>query len=188
MITRNGIVLVLLLVNETEGDTRHAIASGLIHDINNGPYRLKASAGVGRVCHSSSDYARSYREAVEALSVLQRLRRDGSVLCFERLGVLRLLFRIQHKDELAEFVDQTVGALRRYDESHGGSLMQTVHAYLDCNGNLVATARALNIHVNSLLYRLQRIRDIAKVDLDDAEARLDLHVALKVLETIDGAD
>ena len=44
----------------------------------------------------------------------------------------------------------------------------------NCNGNLVKTSQALFIHRNTLLYRLNQIRDLLGRDIDDALVRLEL--------------
>lgn len=41
------------------------------------------------------------------------------------------------------------------------------------------TAKELNIHRNTLVYRLNRISEITQLDMDDANVHLNLHLALK---------
>ena len=53
-------------------------------------------------------------------------------------------------------------------------LLETLRQYLYCNGNLVKTSQALFIHRNTLLYRLNQIRDLLGRDIDDALVRLEL--------------
>ena len=48
--------------------------------------------------------------------------------------------------------------------------------------NVMQTARELFIHRNTLLYRLDRIRELGGFDLDDAETRLKLQLALRAHE------
>ncbi|MBV9133462.1 MAG: helix-turn-helix domain-containing protein, partial [Chloroflexi bacterium] len=60
----------------------------------------------------------------------------------------------------------------------------TLAAFLGNNGNLQATARELNLHVNSVGYRLQRIQAIARLDLERSDDRLLAQVALKILSGI----
>jgi purine catabolism regulator len=41
------------------------------------------------------------------------------------------------------------------------------------------TAKELNIHRNTLVYRLNRIAEITQLDMDDANVHLNLRLALK---------
>ena len=65
-----------------------------------------------------------------------------------------------------------------YDRQHGGKLMPTLEACLQYP-TLAKTAQALHIHRNTLLYRLQRVQEVAGLDLEDGDTRLTLHLALR---------
>ena len=70
--------------------------------------------------------------------------------------------------------------LRRYDERHGTDFYNTLYRYLLAERNVVATAKELFIHRNSMIYRLQRIRQILDVDLDDPNMRLYLLLSYQI--------
>ena len=82
-------------------------------------------------------------------------------------------------DRLVEFVNRHLGALVEHDRARGGNLIPTLKAYLEA-GEQQAAARRLRVHPNTLRYRLDRIREISGVDLEDPETRLNLAVALRV--------
>jgi hypothetical protein len=44
---------------------------------------------------------------------------------------------------------------------------------------VVETAEALFVHRNTLLYRMERIREISGLDLDNPETRLSIQLALR---------
>ena len=58
-------------------------------------------------------------------------------------------------------------------------LLITLDAYYNSNGNMRLTAKELNIHRNTLVYRLNRIAEITQLDMDDANVHLNLRLALK---------
>ncbi len=70
--------------------------------------------------------------------------------------------------------------LRRYDEHHGTDFFNTLYQYLLAERNVVATAKALFIHRNSMIYRLQRIQQLLDVDLDDPNMRLYLLLSYQI--------
>ena len=59
-------------------------------------------------------------------------------------------------------------------------LIKTLEAYFNCHGNLSQTAESLIVHRNTLLYRMNRINEIAGIDLNRPETRLALHLALTI--------
>ncbi|MDO8672889.1 MAG: helix-turn-helix domain-containing protein [Dehalococcoidia bacterium] len=116
-------------------------------------------------------------------SIIKRLGKTGQVLCFEQLGVLHLL-KLEDREEIASFVARELGLLLEYDGRHGGYLVETLRAYVEQNGNLRATAKALQVHINTLLHRLERIQDVSGHDLHDYETRLSLSLALKIVQLL----
>lgn len=61
--------------------------------------------------------------------------------------------------------------LKQYDEESHSDLYHTLYTYLRCSCNMAETARQLNLHRNSLLYRLNQIREICQIRLDDPDIR-----------------
>jgi sugar diacid utilization regulator len=146
----------------------------------------RVTVGVSGTCHSANAIAGSYAQARRALEIAQRFSPagHGDVICFEDLGLYRLLFHVGDPAELRGFTEQVLGSLLEYDQRHNADLVRTLAAFLDHNGNLQATARKLNLHVNSVTYRMQRIQAIANMDLERSEDRLLAQVALKILSGI----
>jgi hypothetical protein len=58
-------------------------------------------------------------------------------------------------------------------------MAQTLRAWLDHQGNVPATARALGIHPQTVRYRLRRLRSLLGDALDDPSARFELSLALR---------
>jgi hypothetical protein len=71
----------------------------------------------------------------------------------------------------------------RYDAEHGTPLLPSLRTYLDSFGDMVAAARQLHVHPNTLRYRLRRIRELTGLDLDDADARLAVSLQLRLTAT-----
>jgi purine catabolism regulator len=146
----------------------------------------RVTVGLGAPCLSASAIAASYAQARRALEVSSRFypAGHGDVVAFDDLGLYRLLFHVTDAAELRGFTEQVLGTLLEYDQRHNADFVRTLAAFLDRNGNLQATARALNLHVNSVAYRMQRIQQIAGLDLERSEDRLLAQVALKILSGI----
>jgi purine catabolism regulator len=136
--------------------------------------------GVGRHHGGIGGLALSFREAEQALAIGRALLGGNRSVHFEHLGVQRLLFQLRNNPELASFYEDLLGKLQAHDERQGAELVHTLEAFFACHGNHVRTAQRLHLHRNTLLYRLDRAKQVLGVDLDDAETRLALQVALKI--------
>jgi hypothetical protein len=58
-------------------------------------------------------------------------------------------------------------------------MAETAHAYVREGGNAAAMARALDLHPQTVRYRLARLRELLGDQLDDPDARLELELALR---------
>jgi PucR C-terminal helix-turn-helix domain/GGDEF-like domain len=72
---------------------------------------------------------------------------------------------------LAPFAELTPKARRRMED--------TALAYVREGGNAAAMARALDLHPQTVRYRLARLRELLGEQLDDPDARLELELALR---------
>ena len=126
----------------------------------------------------SSGVGTAHREVRAVLDTLARFKRWGQVVAVPELGLTGLLAGVSD-ERLVEFVNRHLGPLVDHDRARGGNLIPTLKAYLE-EGEQQAAARRLRVHPNTLRYRLDRIREISSAELDDAETRLNLAVALRV--------
>ncbi len=140
------------------------------------PQRL-AHGGLGRTAPELADWRDSHREASQALSMAVRLN-ERHPLFFGDLSVYRLLFKLEGNTELEAFCREVLGPLMDYVGS--GDLLETLEAFCDRLGNLSQTAEKLFIHRNSLLYRMERISQLAGIDMNNPDTRLAVHLALKI--------
>jgi purine catabolism regulator len=86
------------------------------------------------------------------------------------------------------FYRETLADLVAYDKKQAGELLKTLDAYFNHLGNLRATSDALHVHRNTLLYRLERIEQISKLDLSNAEAYFSLWLALQAHRVLSSAE
>ena len=143
---------------------------------------------IGKEANGVLAWPRSLREAEQALLLGRQLLDTSHVLDFGDLGVYRLLLLLRESPELWEFYRTTLAALADYDRKQHAELLKTLEAFFANLGNLARAADALHVHRNTLLYRLERVAEISGLNLDDAEDRLALWLALKahrVLQTLD---
>jgi PucR family transcriptional regulator, purine catabolism regulatory protein len=142
------------------------------------------AAGLGTAATGPAEARRSYAEARDAARLGRLVLGAGHVARPADLGVYRLLLALRGGHELAEFTRTTLGPLLA-DRRSGDALLETLEVFFACNGNLSEAARRLDLHRNSLIYRLNRARELLGHDLDDPELRLSLQLALKARRVLD---
>ncbi|OWA35904.1 sugar diacid utilization regulator [Saccharibacillus sp. O16] len=111
----------------------------------------RALAAVGRAEEGIAD---SFMQARAALGVLMALRPDASIVEFDEVPFLAGL--------AAADIPPRLHAAARLDEHP--ELLATLRTFVDCEGSMSASAAALNIHRNTLQYRLKRIAELTGRD------------------------
>lgn len=137
------------------------------------------AVGVGQAARDITAWRNSYRDAVQALELAARLHTD-TPLYIGDLGVYQLILSLSDREKLLAFCHKVLGTLEEYDHRQNADLIKTLEAFFSCHGNLSQTADSLIVHRNTLLYRMNRINDIAQIDLERPEIRLALHLALTI--------
>ncbi|MBB4918112.1 PucR family transcriptional regulator [Streptosporangium saharense] len=74
------------------------------------------------------------------------------------------------------FSSALLAPLREYGSR--ADLLESLRAYLACNGHWDAAAQRLGVHRHTLRYRMRRVAELLGRDLDDPGARAELWVAL----------
>jgi DNA-binding PucR family transcriptional regulator len=72
--------------------------------------------------------------------------------------------------------------IRDYDAKHGSNYLGTVRAYLDTFGDTLAAAQRLGVHPNTFRYRLRRLSEVARLQLQDPGERMLLMLQLRLLD------
>jgi sugar diacid utilization regulator len=151
---------------------------------------LMRQAGAGRLTCGLSELARwpelapqALRQAQHAIDLGVRLGRAGQTICYEELGIYRLLLQVGDMQQLRQFAEDVLGPLLDYDARHKVDLVGTLSVYLNQHESLKQTARVLRVHVNTVTYRVQRIEQLTALDLTNPDHRLSAHVATKIIES-----
>ena len=134
--------------------------------------------GVGRVCKKGDRIRQSFIDAQKVLALMDKNLLAASALHYSDLGVYRLLSEIESAEAIQNYCMENIGRLIEADRGNHSELVKTLRFYLYNNCNLLKTSQALFIHRNTLIYRLNLIKDILEKDLSDALVRHELFLSL----------
>ncbi|CCQ98028.1 Transcriptional regulator, CdaR [[Clostridium] ultunense Esp] len=144
---------------------------------------MEIRIGVGRVYKGLEKVNKSFSDALKTIRTGKVLT-DKEVVTFNELGIFKILCQDFLTDELEDFYNTTLKPLVEYDEKKSTELVKTLEAYYKFNGNLTRMSEYLYTHYNTILYRINRIKEITKMELDNPNDRLNLEIALKIRELL----
>ena len=77
--------------------------------------------------------------------------------------------QLRGHDEVDRGLREALAPLTTYDAERNADLAHTLVVYVRLGGNIAATAEALFLHRNSVVYRLQRIEEVSGLPVRDTE-------------------
>ncbi|MER8235568.1 helix-turn-helix domain-containing protein [Streptomyces sp. NPDC094049] len=93
-------------------------------------------------------------------------------------GTLEALLRSVPVEVASAYHARVLGPLTAHDRENGVSLVATLTIFLDLDCSWTRTARSLDIHVNTVHYRMRRIEELTGRNLSRLADRADLRAAL----------
>lgn len=143
----------------------------------------KLTIGIGRSYEGVHQLWESHEQAKLIVEKLNKTN-TRSILDYDDLGLYRLLSFDGIQGELIEFCKDTIKPLIDYDNVNNSELVKTLKTYFQCNGNMKKISQKMYVHYNTIIYRLQKIKGITGLDLDNDESRLNLEIAIKAMDLL----
>ncbi|MEV6731094.1 MULTISPECIES: helix-turn-helix domain-containing protein [unclassified Streptomyces] len=120
-----------------------------------------------------------YAEALRCLEALHALGHTGDGAGLPDLGFLGVL--LGDRADVGAYVEQVLGPVIAYDTQRGTELVRTLEAYFAHGASLARTKDALHVHVNTVVQRLDRVRQILGEDWNTPAGALEIQLALRIL-------
>jgi len=142
--------------------------------------------GIGRAYPGYDKLSDSLHEAQQTVRFQQSSVKKPKehYAFFEDMGIARLFGTPEIRTDLLSHADEVLQPIMDYDAEHDGKLLDTVQAYFEHGGNLRKISEVQFTHYNTVVYRINRIRDILKIDLKDPETAFSIQFALKIRDLL----
>jgi len=142
-------------------------------------------AAVSDVCHSVGELAAAHRDAKQVLQILRTFAVNAdspTILTAGELGAGCMLLAAADRGEAERLVRRALGPLANPDNPKALEVLQTLHAFVACSWGIRRAAEQLQVHENTIRYRLGRLAEETGRDvLTDPRAQLDAQIALLIL-------
>ncbi len=146
-----------------------------------GTARARVRAGIGGYHPGLRGISRSYLEAQQAIEAGRKLRPEA--LAHGHDEVIPHLVLAQNPRLAERFVAHSLGPLLDKKTRNREQLLDTLEAYLTY-ASVKDAAAALNLHRHTVLYRLDKLRELLGAELDTPASRLRLQLALDLRKLI----
>jgi PucR family transcriptional regulator, purine catabolism regulatory protein len=101
-----------------------------------------------------------------------------------RFADATMLSVLRDTEEAQVVVDRVLGELIAYDRRHSSEMVRTLDTYLRCDRSWVQTAAALDVHRQTVVYRMQRVEAITGRKIADTAAIAEFWLALRAKDLL----
>ncbi|AOM82908.1 transcriptional regulator, PucR superfamily [Salisediminibacterium beveridgei] len=136
--------------------------------------------GIASQKNENNGFHNSYKEAKIALEIGKQNVGSGDRTFFKDTRINRLLMTISTDDDIMQIVKDTIEPLIHYDEKRQTDLVHTFMTYNNYKANVSQTARALNLHRQSLMYRLRNIESLTQLSLVNSDDVFLLELSIRL--------
>lgn len=126
--------------------------------------------------------SQSFEEAKKVIQLLKDDEKEEKIYFFNDFYFDSFLIDSISREQGKKFYTHYLHTLLTYDHENKTSFTPTLKAYLAHHLNIATTSRALFIHRNTLLYRIEKIKGLIPVDLEQEKNTFALQLALKLYE------
>ncbi len=142
-------------------------------------------AGYSRCVKGHMYFRRQFIQARTALDVGSRNKPYVWIHHFDQIALTYIMEQVTRRLPASMICHENLLKLKEADEENQSEYMKTLRTYLDENLNATRTAEALFIHRSTLLYRLDKIKEILQCELDDPDENFYLSFSFRLLEQED---
>ena len=95
-----------------------------------------------------------------------------------------MLAVLRDAEEAQVVVDRVLGTLIAYDSARSSEMVRTLDAFLSCNRSWVKTAKALDVHRQTVVYRIQRVEEITGRRVGETATIAEFWLALRAKDLL----
>jgi DNA-binding PucR family transcriptional regulator len=122
-----------------------------------------------------------YRQAVTASNTAKI--QEKQILKYHDTGIYKLIYAVDDASVLKRYVLDTINKISEYDSMHNTDYIQTLKHYLESDGSIQKVSTQMNVHRNTINYKMKSIRDNFGLKLDYSDiARLWLAFNIKEIK------
>ncbi len=172
-------ILVLVCFDETPTDEEVNDYASQLQDMLETETYTAYKLAYDKPCHSFKALQTTYKSTLMSMNIGEIFLSAERLYYFPELGLGRLLYNVPIA-ECTAYLDNyiPVSMLSSLDEE----TLNTLSAFFDCDLSLAETSRALFVHRNTLIYRLDKFKEQTGLDPRKFSDAITIKISLMLYE------
>lgn len=179
----NNIICIVQLDKKEDFDKKKKVLACINHQLSK---FIDLALSMGNMYDSIYRVGESYVECNKSYNLYKYNDWDTKIIDYINLGFYKVLFEVNNYEKLKSYADELLGPIIGSNKSL--ELLKTLRLYLKNNCNLINTSKEMYIHRNTLIYRLNKIKDVLNNNLEDQNLKNELMNALMIYDYLKSLD
>ncbi|AOT71229.1 PucR family transcriptional regulator [Geosporobacter ferrireducens] len=141
-------------------------------------------AGISRCYYGLEEVQEHYLQALNALRLGMSLNKEEYFFSYEEYALYHFVESCSNIENLKKACHPSLLKLIEYDRENKTNYTRSLYAFILHSQRITESAKDLNIHRNTMFYRLEKIQDIIDIDINNQNTSLHLHLSFKILELL----
>jgi len=171
---KHDLVVLANPIDKKDDDKLKQILSSAVQEFS-------IEVGVSNIFKAIRDLRCYYLQAVHTREFGHKIKKESGLHEFERLKFDILLNKIPPDVDLAQYLNHDLISLMENDKQEKTDYCNTLLTFAKCGKNRHKTCQTLNIHKNTLSYRLERITELLDCSIDDGNYLLDILLSSMIM-------
>lgn len=138
--------------------------------------------GISRSFHGLLDLRKCYRQALKSIEVGQRINKEKVLFLYDDY-ILQHIFQLcSGQEALKELCHPSLFKLIEYDCKRKTDYVKSLYSYIMNIKSQSELAASMNVHRNTLYYRIGKIEEIMNINLSNIDDVFSIYLSFKIFE------
>lgn len=162
-----------------------AFSDEMMEDFKELLERYNCIANISYPFYGLKDFYRYYVQTVYCMNVREKLELNMTVLKYSDVIQYHMLLNFSEQVNLDLLLNNAVIELQKIDSDNDSDYTNTLFTYVNCQQNLSKAAEHMQLHYNTLKYRVNRIISMTGIDLNDENTVFSVMISERILQIRD---
>ncbi|WP_164510419.1 PucR family transcriptional regulator [Agathobaculum sp. Marseille-P7918] len=148
-------------------------------------YEAPVRIGISDCSTEPEKISVAFSQTLSCIQMGSRLAPDERLYTFDEYQIYYLLSTTMSESDIRALYEETIAPLHRFDLENQCNYVNALESYVKNRFNVSKTATEIHVHRNTLLYQLDKIREILSLDMDDYENMLKLQMGIHAMRLLE---
>lgn len=170
--------LIFLIMSDTDSIVQFLPDSPLAEQMK----RSKMYGIVSNPFSQLMDVKKYYNQTLAVKEFKDLIIKDSPICCYANYYLFHIAKIISEFHDLKDFYHPLVISIREYDRENHAKYLDTLKEYLTHIDNPTVCAKNLGIHKNTFFYRMNKLKELFPLNLNDGIQRTHLQFTLELMK------